>query len=551
MKKTLTGAFAAVLVCFSSVLFAAEPQSFLNETTYSLFKDETVDNFAWGLDEAKGLVLGGYNSSTQYFNIGAGAWLGSNWYSLYDTGTFYAGISDYQKVTNDSVAEDGVNTDYTNVSTDKGKYRLNNNSINNELYFSFSNGNWGMQSYWKVSDTTGTGNPGKRTQSGENKAAGTSWTREDKDNIYNGTNTFGFNFNGVNTADPESGDLYFQLNNFEVKWDNSTNNNEYTLKNKQNGSVYRTEKGKTENYRNVFYPKVSGEMGFAFSDLGSLSTRFVLEEEFDCSFTIGKNQTVTTTVNDNFNTKTTTKVTEKNGVANPFYWNNTLTPKFLFDFDVGERLNVKAKVAAGIGVYNLPFGASRTNTKITETNTYNKLDKTTTKSYRKEVSLPTSGGALIRTQTTDSVIAYVFPITSLALEYQVKPGKFNLSMGVEWDPGSFFWQFNTTKNKTLKESVYEESTNEAGTKTVIEDSVNYYRGDGPGTNDATEESKETVFYAYSANTPTLKLGASWFITEKAALDIAYTGGFTALRVFNGGNGGLLGSELKLMFSVKF
>ena len=593
MKKLFKAAIAVALVCFSSTLFAAEPISFLKGTTFGLFEDETVDNLAWGVEDADGLVLGGFNSSNYRFNIGAGAWFGSLWWSVYDTGTFFDATKKTQSVTNDVVAKDGVNTDYVNKDSstkktgdataghwedkngdgvqDAGEWVNPNKDLNNELYLSISNGDWGIQSYWKYYEWTSLSlgdeydplNPvvptefGKSTESEEDKSLGTSRTKTSKNSPFQGRNVFGANFNGIGASEIGDVDFYVDLKNFQVDWERYANNGSYSETYKQNGSTYtggtyngsnyNTIKASQKNSQNILKPSVSAEMGLSLPDLGAMSTKFILGETFTASMKFVKQESTVSLVEENFNTKTTRKMTGKGNDKVTFAWANTLTPKFVFDFDVGERLSVKASAGVSIFMRSNTNDENQTVTYIEESSTYDKINKTTTKSYYKNVFLP-SGTV---TQVEKEFQTQLNPTTALALVYQVKPEKFNLNMGVKWDVGKFTWTTVTKTNTSVKETTYATSTNSAGSKTVTQDEVNYIKAEGPGKDGGAEETKETSYKADYAAAPVLNLGATWFITEKASLDMAYSWGFNNLRIFNGGQGGLLGSEIKLMFSVKF
>lgn len=563
MKKTVKAALFAALVCFSSTLFAAEPVSFLKGTTYNLFEDETVDNLAWGLEDADGLVLGGFIPGTaKYnFNIGAGAVLGSMWWSIYDFGSFVADQTTSQTVKLDTVAKDGINTDYTEADTTSGTSRNAANNISNELYLSFVPGDWGIQSYWKVTDTSPAGNIGKRTTHTETKATGVSTDNEYNYTKRNAVNTFGANFKGIGLAELNDADLYFQLNYFEVAWGWNKTTTKSTTTNKYANKTYNKTTTNDNSATHKLTPAFGAEMGFNLSDLGTMSTKFVLGEEFKSTLAIQNKKVVTDTVAETFNnsvatqkttTKTTTTTKDGDG-ANRFTWENTLAPKFIFDFDVGERLAIKASVGADVKVSNTPGDKNGYKTTVTETTTYNELTKTTTKSYSKDVTL---ANAAYRDFVTDKVETKVTTATALALVYQVKPEKFNLNMGVKWNPGTFTWTASKTTRQTAKETSYAYNINEAGTKTVTTDTVTPHTYTGDTSADDTQanftaEEKSTQFVATAAAAPELQIGASWFITEKATLDLAYEAELASISVLNVWGDSLLSSSFKIMFSVKF
>ena len=545
MKKLLKVAMAAAMVCLSASLFAAAPQSILKGTTFNLFEDEVVDNFAWGIDDSKGIILGGVNALGN-FSIGTGFYTGDLWFSILDEGYFRANTTTTESTNKDSVAKDGINTDYTDVESSKGNNRNNSNNIWNNLYFSFSNGDWGMQAYWLTNDWTGNGPFGKYSNSTQDHDTKTEVKTEGKIDKYNGSNTFGANFKdvGINTGS----DLYFQLNYFQVKWNSSKNNSEETVKSYYDGKLVNTNTTKSVNSSNWFYPSFRGEMGMNMNGAGALSTKFILGEYLWCGFGFDKNESSTTNVADNTNTKTTTKSTNSYTYDNAFRWSNTLTPKFVFDIDAGERLSVKASASIGINLNNgNPSVKNAVSTNTSTTTTYYKNDKTTTKSYSKS----TYSGA---GNYTDYFNFSLSPETDLAFVYQVKPQKLNFNFGLSWNNGTLSWETTTIKNHDGKSTYYSEFTNAAG-QTTKNDSKNDVKLDTTAKGDDIPESKETVFTSNLANSNTaFNLGISWFVTEKATLDISYNGSLYGpnLRIFgNGSTPGLLDSQLKLMLAVRF
>ncbi len=566
MKKMVKAAIAAVLVCFSSSLFAAEPASFLKTTTNGLFEDETVDNLAWGLkdEDVKGLVLGAFDDTATYnFSIGAGAFLGDLWWSVYDTGDFFADIKKTQTVTNDAVAADGVNTDYVDVTSDTYTTRNNANAISNELYISFANDDWGVQSYWKVKDTTAAGNFGKQVETDEEHDIAFNNNTTTRISRYRADNTLGAYFKGIGSYGIGDSDLYFQLNQFEIDWDSSFYTEKVDYVANQNGVSFYTgatdKNSKQKENTNRFAPTVAGEMGLSLPDLGGMSTKFILGESFWCKFGFRDYKTVTTNLEDTMAHKETTVTTTTYDYKNTedrFQWKNILKPVFVFDFDVGERVSVKASAGAVVTVNNTPGDKYYTTTKITETTTYDKETKTTTKEYTKNVSVNGSLSPTTITQLTDSITTTAEINTALAVVYQVKPEKFNLNLGVKWNPTKLTWVSTKTTNQTFVTSQYAESTNAAGGKTVTKNQTDYFTRDGAAANDATtaEESKTTDFDVANAGDTELNIGATWFINKKVTLDMAYSAAFdtaTGLTVFGLLTPGLLTSTFKIMFSVKF
>ncbi len=559
MKKMVKAALAAALVCFSSSLFAAEPVSFLKSTTYKLFEDETVDNLAWGVEDADGLVLGGYSSG---IDLGIGARIGDLWWSIYDTASISTAITTQQTVNNDSVAEDGINTDYVDVTKSTSKDNPTNN-ISNNLYLSFAGDDWGVQSYWLYSNTA-TGKIGKQSFEDEDHTTGVKNSTNEKYSRYTGTNTFGANFKGIGLSEMNDADLYLQLNMFQVQWTNTSEKHEYKNTWKQNGAAYSAAhvtgqddydsySSKTNNNR--IWPAFEAEMGFNLPDFGALSTKFVLTDYFNVRFGWAKTTTVTTdVVETNFSkstTKTTTTVANGNNMYR-FRVYNRITPKLVFDFDVGERVKVKASAAVEVYTYNTPATKKNVTTTVTTTENYDKVTHLKNSSYQKTVNY--AGNQYEDKSFTTSL----YPETTLAVVYEVKPEKFNLNFGLNWNAGYLSWVTTTRKNVVTKDTNYKTSTNTAGDKTVEIDTVTYSRRDTADdqANDGVQEYKQTAYTANFTSVPEISIGSNWFLNDKVQLDMAYTGAFNVkdIRILQNattGTHGLLDSQFKIQLSVKF
>ena len=556
MKKFVKAALAVALLGFSSTLFAATPVSFLKETTYNLFEDETVDNFAWGVEDADGLVLGGVNDG---IDLGIGAFIGDLWWSIYDNAYINTNITTTQTVSNDAVAEDGVNTDYVDVY----KKTTKNNGTNliwNALYLSFAGDDWGVQSYWRIFNMD-TGNIGKQTEEEETNTTGIKWNKEDKVSRYSGNNTFGANFKGIGASDLNDAGLYFQLNNFQVSWNNTSMKREYKRSWKQNGVSYSAAQTDDENYdsysyklnNNTITPSFQAEMGFDLADFGALSTKFVLKEDFDITFGAGKSTSVTTDIVEDNNSKKVTKTTTTDKDGNADYrlqFDNTITPQLVFDFDVGERVMVKGLVSAGVRVYNTPGDKNGVTTIITNSETTYKNTHLKDSYYEKFVNEGNN------TTITDKFTTEVNPYTALAVVYELKPEKFNLNFGFAWNAGSLKWETTTVKNVISKDTYYRTDTDTAGEKVVTADTVTYTRRDTAADQaaNAVAESKTTVYTASFTGTPRFSIGANWFLNDKVQLDMAYDTAiaFDDFRIMNDGtNAGLLDSTFKIQLSVKF
>lgn len=552
MKTSKRAILGIAIVFAASSLFAAEPQSFLKDTTYGLFEDENVDKFAYGVENAEGIVLGEFDSADYGFSIGAGSYIGPFWYSIYDSGSFGSTGTKNQTVTNDAVSKDAINTDYVDTDTTVEKYKTNN--IANDLYASMASDDWGVQAYWLFRDNSNTNDVNRKNSESKeyDTASETLIEHKQKTAYFNGSNTFGANFSGIAT----DGDLYFQLNNVELIWKNEKLNKTKKDVKKVSGSIYNLDANDNKNYEgkssfNTITQVVSGEMGLPFINKGNLSSNFVLEDSLTLKFLINKGSEVTKSYEEDYNTQTVTTVKTVQNYKTPFMWRNVITPKFLFDIDVGEKLDVKAGVSAELGfgtsLLNTDFARNNITTTTTETVVKDKMENTTTKTKRVQDSVATY------VQTKDVMFTYIIPKTNLAFVYKVNPGKFHINMGLEWGPGQFSWTTTTTKNETLTLRDKTTETNEYGESIVTSDTVQVRRQDGIGSGDATEESKKTVYSNNGTWANELKLGATWFITENTTFDIAYSNVFTDLRVIGitGNDDSLLNGNLKMMISVKF
>ena len=539
MKKTVKAALFAALVCFSSTLFAAQPVSFLNGTTNALFQDETVDNFAWGVEDADGIVLGGFiNGTDPKVKLGFGKYLGSLWFSVYDEGYLNNQFQIKETVKNEVHTQDGVNTDYVDV--DYKVEKPDSFYASNNLYVSFAGDDWGVQTYWLTTrnnpNITG---PNNINETEEDKATGYTYNHVKKTSkVGPWNNTFGAYFNGIGLFD----NISFELTQFQVYWGNTYNKTKETWAKKTNGSIFgwdaddnKTEETKTATH--TIMPKVVGKMGIEISDM----TYFELGESFVCTIKPRKNKSKTVTVIEDATYKQTVTTTTANKYHNGFTFTDTVTPKFIFTFEPDEKIAVKASVKADVAFSNGYGNDNWTRTTETTTVTEYKYKPTKTTENSKKVELRDDGTLqLISKSFTTSIT----PAVDLGIVYQVKPEKFNLNFGVEWLPSSFSWTISTNKNTTVKVSDYATKTDEAGETIVTKNTVEYKKAN------ATNETRTNTFSFGGNNDVKLQIGASWFMTQKVQMDIAYTNAFTSIKLM-GTDPSLTESALKLMFSVKF
>ena len=263
------------------------------------------------------------------------------------------------------------------------------------------------------------------------------------------------------------------------------------------------------------------------ADKDVVKTKLIFEDSFWVGF---KGDAVSNTyksVTDNVGKKTTTEIKYTTDPGKYFTISNTLTPKFEFDFDLGDNLSLVAQVAADVDIRNANVAAG-TYKRTTTTTTLNKStgDETVTKTV-------TTGP--LSSNNTEEFTTSVTPKYSLGLVYQVKPGKMNLNFGVSVDRAPYQWKVTTVTNANINTVTTTENTdalgNKGGSKTV-----NVNTGSGA-------ETKTLVYSAPNGTSTAFRIGGTWFFTENVKLDAYYGNSFQNL--VSGGN--LFGIDLCVMF----
>ena len=565
MKKTVKTALFAALVCFATSLFAAEPVSFLNETTFGLFNDETVDNFAWGVDDVNGMILGGFNPDSNAapddkiwsFNVGAGKYIGPFWFSLFETGFVNSKFTTTETTENDSVSNDGVNVDY--VDTDYKKTTADTVDFKNNLFLSFAAENWGLQLGWKIVRTnpnlTAADNSYEKTYTTTTDEVIKEETKTQKENM---VNTFSVAFNGIETPEFLPVSMFFRLDKVEFEWGKNGTDKTETVSKKTNGSIYGytatdNEKKKTTTDKGSYKTTVAGTMGLTMSESEALVSKFELGESFDFAFNPDTKTVKTTRTREDAGEEYSYKQTETTAGKTAFLWTNVLVPKFVFEFTPDEKVSVNAAIGAGVSVGRTGYKNTKTVTTVTKTVTEDKSTGLSSETYSKTVALETPGQTVF--QVEEEYTTNVIPFAQLGLIYKIKPEKFHLNLGLGLTYSTLSWKTTTKTNETVKTSTYKTSTNEVGYETVTEDTEEYHRTDGTGKGDVPAnglESKETVFTGGGDMDAEFAIGTTWFMNDKVQMDIAYSGVFNDLAFVNfGGHDGLLDHELKIQFTVKF
>ena len=228
-------------------------------------------------------------------------------------------------------------------------------------------------------------------------------------------------------------------------------------------------------------------------------------------------------------TTTVTEYSEKPGKYLGIY--NTLTPKFVFDFDLGDALTLTAQISAGIYVGNEKNGANTYKRTVTTTT----LTKATGDKYVDKKVWTSADDTDVNTLTTR-----VTPNYALGLVYQIKPGKVNLNFGVNVSRAPYQWVVTTKTNSNINDTYTNETTDALGNKNGYK-TVTVDQG---GT-----ESKEVAYTTENAwggmygTSTAFRIGATWFFTESVKLDAYYGNSFTNL--VSGGNN--FGIDLCVLF----
>lgn len=529
MKKTKVLLLAAAGVLMAGGAFSEAPSSNTKTVTGGLIEDGLVDSFDTGVEGKDTLFFGSYGMSDGTIRAGYGKRFNPKlWISLYDGWYMNAGTQTEETSKKDSVSLDGVNTDYTDSSA--SAQVSGNSRVKNNLAFStYLDNKIGGTFYWNIDSSNLQGYAATDPTGMIQDKSGTTTTKDSSENHEDGTtslteystlenkkseNTFGINFNGIQTKYlMGERKLYFKLNTFQftkssrfidLAWNTKTTLNSSTIDSSEQPSY----KG-TYNY-NTYTPYLEVEAGFSFKKIWDCVTpQFTLTEGFQMSFRSNENtytyskNTANTAL---LNTRQTTSFKMDQGDYSN--WKNTLTPRFDFDFDLGENITLKTRAQAGISLSNTFTGADKYTT-ITTTRTKDLTNGDTTVTKK----ITTSGAA----SETEIFTTTVSPEFDLGLVYRVIPGKFNINVGVSASSGSLEWKKTVKTNSNIPETSVTTFTNTAGETTVTGKSYTAKNGDGAGKDDA-EEEKQTNSFSAATPDATARFGFTWFLGEKAQLD---------------------------------
>lgn len=525
MKKLLVT--AAVALALTGAAFAQKSNT--KTATAGLIDDNLVDAIDTGNGEDKTLVFFGYNYKDQSAEAGWGHQFGGLWLSLYDGYSFDGNKKKTDEVWSDTVASDGVNTDYVNEG-ETATWTINNTFANTMRVALAWNNKVGASFYWTADhkkytfiDSTPKRNLSSvssgettTTDSSEDHAAGTTKTTE-WDTLKNrhNINTFGLDFNGMKIG---GSNFYAKLNAIDVNLDSTNRDAAWTTTSTLNGSTVGapdSQESYDGEYNNiVITPRIDVEFGLGgFRLFDAVQTNFVLKEEFKPTFYIYDDTYDYTTVDETNTIKTTTVTSQEITNDDRFDWKNTLTPRFNFTYDADERLTLKSRIDIPVTFGNEHRGAQ--DYERNETTTY--YDKTSGTSTREvETTTAAYSGQLY---DEDVFTTEVDPALSFGMVYKLVPGKFNLNLGAKLNTGLLTW---TTKEKTFSDQVYTrvtKTTDESGNTTTTVTTGQSASGDTTGKGQPSNSN--TVIKEFKSELPTGEayLGGTWFLTDHVQLDM--------------------------------
>lgn len=538
MKKLLVT--AAVALALTGAAFAQKSNT--KTATVDLIDDNLVDVIDTGNGEDTTLVFFGYNHNDRLAEAGWGRQFGGLWLSLYDGYSFRGDKTKTDYVWSDTVASDGVNTDYV----DKGEtaeWRINN-TFKNTLRVSLAwNNTVGASFYWNANHNKYTFGDSKPTgslsgfsysyersdetttaESTEDHAAGTTkttkWdTLKGRKNI----NTFGLDFNGISIG---GSNFYAKLNTIDVNLDSANRDAAWTTTSTLNGSIVGA--GEQISYNGEYNdiaitPRIDVEFGLGgFRLFDAVQTNFVLKEEFMPTFHTYDDTYDYTEVTETNAVRTTTVTSQKVTNDDRFDWENTLTPRFNFSYDADERLTLKSRIDIPVTFGNKHSGAQDYELNNTTT-TYDKTSGTSTR----EVKTTTGAyggyqnGWYGQLYDEDVFTTTVAPTLSFGMVYKLVPGKFNLNLGAKLQTGELTW---TTTERTYSDQVsttVTRTTDESGSTTTTVTTGQSASGDATGKRQPSNSNSVVKTFTSARPSGEVNLGGTWFLTDHVQLDMLF------------------------------
>ncbi len=539
MKKMM---LAVAALIFGAAILTAQTSE-VKTATSSLIEDGAIDSLAFGTEDNDGLTFVQFNGDASSIDFGWGKWLADSfWLSIYDSWYNNNGsLSNRASVYKNYGTKDGINIDYTDAHkwNDVG---TNNWNLDNTFALGLGFGDFATQIKWRADwyqyqrpgiidngDNIFNGSTTTVNDEDSSTPAGSkTTTKYDKIKNYTRNNTFTANFKGAGVKDLGDIAFYLQLKSISFGWNNATDANNYSNITNVNGKDTGKVTANAAQINNTFTPGLAFELGMTLKEGDIATTKLVLADSFNMSFYGNKANKSYTNTTDTLTT-TTTNTTEYSVITGKYLsFGNTLTPKFVFDFDIDEKLQLIAQINAGIytGYTN---SKADTYKKVVTNKT---LDKTTG-DYTTN-SKTTTTGLYNNDRDSNTLTVRLTPSYALGLVYQVNPGKFNLNFGVNVTRAPYNWTVTTTTNPNINTVTVSETTDELG-NTSGSKTVNVNNG---GT-----ESKTVTYNASSSTSTSLRLGGTWFFTENVKLDAYWGNSFTNL--LSGGN--YFGIDLCVMF----
>lgn len=516
---------AAAVLALCGAAFAQNSNT--KTATAGLITDGVVDKLATGTGNDTLLFFGGYDFNAIQAQAGLGYQFGNLWVSAYDAYSLSANTTESETAKADSVAKDGVNTDYTD-ETNTASVSGSSTFKNTLKAAAFWNNRFGAQFYWTANNTNYSGfstNPiaslsglgsGTTTtkNSDEDHAAGTT-TNTEYGALENKThnNTFGLDFNGIQWKADNDLAFYVKLDKIEVALADTYRKAAWATDITLNGSTVGA--GAQTSYEGEYQnlditPKVQFQLGLNTAKLfDRVGLQVVLVESFAPTFRSYTDTYSNTTVTETATTRTTTANSYDSSYPDYFKWENVLTPRLNFSFDAGDSVILKARIDVPVTLGGETYSA-RESTKTERTATYDKTTGTTT--YTTKETTQANG------RNYDYFSTTVNPQFMLGLVYKVKPGKFNINVGAKLNSGALTWTTKENTNSDTGTRTVTTSTNAAGETTTT--SVKYTSssndtaasGENPTAND-----KSTTF---KSDTPSAAayLGGTWFLTDNIQFD---------------------------------
>ena len=524
MKKLLVT--AAVALALTGAAFAQKSNT--KTATAGLIDDNLVDAIDTGNGEDKTLVFFGYNYKDQSAEAGWGHQFGGLWLSLYDGYSFKGSKKKTDDVWSDTVASDGVNTDYVNEG-ETATWDINNAFKNTMRVALAWNNKVGASFYWTADhkkytfiDSTPKRNLSSvssgettTTDSSEDHAAGTTTTTE-WDTLKNrhNINTFGLDFNGMKIGGPN---FYAKLNAIDVNLDSINRDAAWTATSTLNGSTVgapNPQESYDGEYNNiVITPHIDVEFGLGgFRLFDAVQTNFVLKEEFMPTFYIYDDTYDYTTMDETTNRRVTIVKSQEITNDDRFDWDNKLTPRFNFTYDADERLTLKSRIDIPVTFGNKHSGAQDYEYNVTTT-TYDKTSGTSTRTV-KTTTAAYSG----QPYDMDVFTTKVDPALSFGMVYKLVPGKFNLNLGAKLNTGELKW---TTTERTYSDQVettVTRTTDESGSTTTTVTTGQSASGDDMDRERTSSNSVEKTFTS-ARSSGEVYLGGTWFLTDHVQLDM--------------------------------